>query len=297
MKEGIPVFKLYGEQGHWVTPDLLHYESIAQRSSLHDWEIKPHRHSDLYQLLYVQQGQVELNIEGEINIVEGGVLQWVTPLCVHGFRFSPNVRGGVLTLAIPLVSRFEQSMNMALAFGSSSLILEIGKDRAFLDFLFTSLEREYSHHTPGRELALEAWINLLLTWMQRRSIEQHAFSEPRPKGYAYFARFSSMVEHHYPEQWPVQKYAATLGVSVVRLNTICHQVGKQTALQFIHQRQLLEAKRSLIYTGMTVAQVSDSLGFSEPAYFSRFFRRLTGLSPSEFRQAGAGQLSGLADTK
>ncbi len=291
MGGGIPVFKLYGEQGNWLTPDLLHYESIAQRSSQHDWEIKPHRHSDLYQLLYVQQGQVELNIEGNVSIVEEPVLQWVTPLCVHGFRFSQDVRGCVLTLASPLISRFELAMNMPLAFGSSSLSLVIGEDKAFLDALFDSLEQEYGHHAPGRELALEAWLNLLLTWLQRRSMEQHAFSELRSKGHTYFARFSRLVERHYHEQWPVQRYAASLGISVVRLNGICHQLGQQTALQFIHQRLLLEAKRNLIYTAMTIAQVSDSLGFSEPAYFSRFFRRLTGCSPKAFRQAGVGQLS------
>ena len=52
----------------------------------------------------------------------------------------------------------------------------------------------------------------------------------------------------------------------------------------IHQRLLLEAKRNLVYTAMTIQQVSDSLGFSEPAYFSRFFKRYAGVSPRAFRQ-------------
>ena len=51
----------------------------------------------------------------------------------------------------------------------------------------------------------------------------------------------------------------------------------------INQRLLLEAKRSLVYTAMTINQVADSLGFSEPAYFSRFFKRSTGQSPKDFR--------------
>ena len=52
----VPVFKLYGETAVWPTPDLLHCESIPERSRLHDWEIKPHRHGDLVQLLYLQGG-------------------------------------------------------------------------------------------------------------------------------------------------------------------------------------------------------------------------------------------------
>ena len=52
----------------------------------------------------------------------------------------------------------------------------------------------------------------------------------------------------------------------------------------IHQRLLLEAKRQLVYTTQTIQQVSDDLGFSEPAYFSRFFKRFAGVSPRAFRE-------------
>ena len=106
----------------------------------------------------------------------------------------------------------------------------------------------------------------------------------------YFSRFANLVEMHYHEQWSVQQYAHLLGVSGVRLNAICHEMCQQTALQVIHQRLLLEAKRSLLYTVMTVANISDRLGFSEQAYFSRFFKRLTGSTPNAFRQAGISQL-------
>jgi len=56
----------------------------------------------------------------------------------------------------------------------------------------------------------------------------------------------------------------------------------------LHQRLLLEAKRELVYTSMTISQISDQLGFSEPAYFSRFFKRMTGRSLKEFRQQPSG---------
>ena len=61
----IPVFKLYGESLDWPTPDLLHCETISKRSREHQWEIKPHRHADLCQLLFVFKGQAELEIEGK----------------------------------------------------------------------------------------------------------------------------------------------------------------------------------------------------------------------------------------
>lgn len=87
LTNSIPVFKLYGESWHWPTPDLLHCESIQSRSSLYDWSIRAHQHSDLVQILFVQQGQGDIEIEGERRAFCGACVQIIPALCVHGFRF------------------------------------------------------------------------------------------------------------------------------------------------------------------------------------------------------------------
>ncbi|MNH27492.1 hypothetical protein D3C79_876060 [compost metagenome] len=100
-KASIPVFKLYGEPLQWPTPDLLHCESIPARSRLHDWEIEPHRHADLCQLLFLYEGQAEIEVEGQVRRLDQAAIQVVPALCVHGFRFSSDVDGYVVTLAAP----------------------------------------------------------------------------------------------------------------------------------------------------------------------------------------------------
>ena len=72
-------------------------------------------------------------------------------------------------------------------------------------------------------------------------------------------------------------------MSGAHLNTLCREYHGCSALSVLHQRLLLEAKRRLRYTSMTVSQVSDYLGFSDATYFSRFFRRCTGVTPRDFR--------------
>ena len=59
----IPVFKLYGEEQGWPTPELLHCESILQRSHLYEWHIRVHQHAELVQLLYLHKGRAEIEIE------------------------------------------------------------------------------------------------------------------------------------------------------------------------------------------------------------------------------------------
>ena len=149
----VPVFKLYGETSAWPTPDLLHCESIAERSRRHDWEIKPHRHGDLVQLLYVQAGTAELEVEGVVHRVQQASLQVVPALSVHGFRFSQDVQGHVLSLAQPLVEQLGALLdNPPLA---RAACYPAGEQQRYLDTLFDSIAQEYCAQQPGRELMLQ----------------------------------------------------------------------------------------------------------------------------------------------
>ena len=108
ISSAVPTFTLYGETGSWPTPDLLHCESIAERSRLHDWRIHPHRHVDLTHLLLLYAGEVELQLEDSRQRRAAPLLILVPALTIHGFAFAPNIQGHILTLAAPLVSHLEQ---------------------------------------------------------------------------------------------------------------------------------------------------------------------------------------------
>jgi AraC family transcriptional activator of pobA len=278
----VPVFKLYGETAEWPTPDLIHCESIPERSQLHGWEIKPHRHADLLQLLYVQAGAAELEVEGQVRQVRSASLQVVPALCVHGFRFSRDVQGYVLSLARPLVEQLAAPLGQQCL--HSPMCYEVGEQRRYLDALFESISQEYGRLEPARELMLQSLISVLLVAIARRQLARSEAQEPTDgRGREHVQAFVRLLEVHFREHLPIEHYASRLGISAAHLNALCRRLAGQSALQLINQRLLLEAKRCLVYTTMTVSQVSDSLGFSEPGYFSRFFKRGSGLSPKAFR--------------
>ncbi len=278
----VPVFKLYGETAAWPTPDLIHCESIAERSRLHDWEIEPHRHGDLVQLLYVQSGQAELQVEGQTSRVEQPALQVVPALSVHGFRFSRDIQGQVLTLALPLAEQLAGALDGQPL--QRAACYPVGEAKGYLNGLFESIGAEYAGQAPGRELMLQSLLGQLLVWINRRALQQAQAEASQPdRGRAHLQGFTHLLEAHFREHRPIEHYAASLGISAAHLNALCRRLAGQSALQMINQRLLLEAKRCLVYTAMTINQVSDSLGFSEPAYFSRFFKRGTGQSPKAFR--------------
>nr|AIK66560.1 transcriptional regulator AraC family [Arhodomonas sp. Seminole] len=97
-------------------------------------------------------------------------------------------------------------------------------------------------------------------------------------------RFQALVEDRYREQPSVEALAGELGITAAHLNTLCRRLTGRSPLQLLHERVLLEAKRELTYTNLTISRIADGLGFSEPAYFTRFFKRMTGLSPRAFRR-------------
>ncbi len=278
----VPVFKLYGETAAWPTPDLIHCESIPERSKPHDWEIKPHRHADLVQLLYVQSGSAELLVEDQLVVVEQAALQVVPALSVHGFRFSEDICGHVLSLAQPLVDQLSSVLEQTPL--ARAACYPVGGQKHYLDALFETITSEYSQPALGRDLMLQSLISALLVWVARREqAVTHAENLLPDRGREHLQRFHRLLEAHYREHCSIEHYAGELGISAAHLNALCRRLAGQSALQIINQRLLLEAKRCLVYSAMTVNQVSDSLGFSEPAYFSRFFKRSTGVTPKVFR--------------
>ncbi|GAB2785782.1 helix-turn-helix domain-containing protein [Halomonas shantousis] len=283
--ETIPVFKLYGETHHWPTPDLLHCESIAERSRLHDWHIRPHRHGDLVHLLHIQSGKVELHLEGAQLQREGPLLIVIPELAIHGFRFSRNVDGHIITLARPLATELIDRLDHqgdALRKPACYRLDDI--EQANVAALVMALRQEYLRQAPGRDMLLHSLIGALSVYAAR---QRQGSTRRRPRldpGLGHLTRFQALVDERFSQQPSIETLAAQLGITSAHLNTLCRRLAGRSALQLLHERLLLEAKRHLTYTNMTISEVAERLGFSEPAYFSRFLKRHTGLSPRQFRQ-------------
>ncbi|MGE1175949.1 helix-turn-helix domain-containing protein [Pseudomonas sp. BW7P1] len=279
----IPVFKLYGESLDWPTPDLLHCETISKRSREHQWEIKPHRHADLCQLLFVFKGQAELEIEGQRTQLNEPAIQILPPLSVHGFRFSEDVEGFVVTLATPLINHLQAQLGSAVQALAQAGSYPAGQDADYLNSLFAALQAEYNGHQPAREMLMHSLVSVIMVWVSRQAIRRHNASQRPQRQREYLNGFIQLVEETYRQHVKVEDLAHRLGISVSHLNGTCRELAGQPALQIMHERQLLEAKRLLTYTSMTIYEMSEVLGFSDPTNFTRLFRRRVGISPKAFR--------------
>ena len=155
-------------------------------------------------------------------------------------------------------------------------------DLAFLEPVLAHMQAEYAHPRPWQLDMLRADLHVVLLHLSRLYQQQYdpaTGAEP-----TLLATFTALVEAHHATRHQVAEYAALLHLSPGYLNERVRQLSGQPALAHIRARLVLEAKRQLFHTARSVAEISFALGFDDPSYFGRFFRRATGQSPASYRR-------------
>jgi AraC family transcriptional activator of pobA len=283
----IPTYALYGETRDDPALGLLHCESIAARSNRHDWEIRPHRHDALFQLLYMRNGTGFAELEGRKERLGPGCLLSLPALTVHGFRFSRDVDGYVVTFPDAALTAVLWEMPDFIAFLSLPRLIWLPQDsdaRADLDQAVLRLVEEFGRVAPGRAAVLHAHLSTLLVSFGRAMLVRDSWrAGTRSRKMRHLRDFRATVERTFRNTQSIGTYASSLGITATQLNRLCREVVGKSALDIVHDRLILEAKRELIYTTLTVNEIAYDLGFRDPAYFSRFFRKRTGVPPSRFR--------------
>jgi AraC family transcriptional activator of pobA len=286
-KVAVPKYKLFGERALWPTPEPVHHETIAARSALHHWEISVHSHDSLLQILFLRSGAAEMTLETELATLHLPCVVLVPPGHAHGFRFSPDIEGQIVSIPNAILGELlmlSPDLLARLASMQAHALANLRDDLALLTTAFRLFAREYEGKDVGRLPLLMSILTQVLVWLARA-----AAAPAVPAAHQRFRQrlqsFHRLVDRHFSEWQPVRFYADRLGVSPAQLNNTCRRESGHSAQQVIHERILLEAKRLLAYSDLDVTSIAYALGFEDPAYFTRFFARKQGSPPSAFRVA------------
>jgi AraC family transcriptional activator of pobA len=283
---------LYGEPPRDADERFVHIETIADRSRLHNWEIRAHTHRDLHQLLVILGGSGSMQAENTSHAFAAPALLLVPAGVVHAFLFEKDTRGYVVTVAETALAdlALREPAFRALFEGAMAVDLHDSALEAHeLEEAVVRLQREFQWTAPAHVAATQARLITLLVCAVRATHQLHGtLRGTRGPRAALVARFRQAVEANLRAGWELSRYAKSLGVTPARLRDACLEVTGRPPTHIVHERLILEAKRSLKYTNMTVAETAYDLGFSDPAYFSRFFSERVGVSPAEFRRRSDG---------
>jgi len=281
----LPTYTLYGEAGERPATDWLHWESIAERSRRHEWVIRAHRHASLFQILYIRRGTGQATVDGQTWPLRGPCVLSVPALVPHGFRFTPGIDGSVFTV---LQAHVEQLLASAPALSARVLqarwIVLRSESAVAVERAVAQLKAEFVATQPWRALAIDAALGALLVTLARLAPRDDAQrSERGSRATMHLQRYRELVDTAYRTQPSLTALAQQLGITPTQLNRVCRQLTGRSALALLHARLLLEAQRDLAYTTLSVKQVALGLGFGDAGYFTRFFQRLSGLTPTQWR--------------
>ena len=290
-KRTIPNYGLYGELLAGSQTDPIHHETIQERSSKHDWTIRVHRHNSLAQVFLFRTPGVFFRMSEVSHTSTAPCALFIPAGVAHGFRFEEDVVGDVLSLRTEdldgaIAAQLERP---ELQTGG---VLTRGRCENF-DLIEASMRQlERSYHGMGIERSELMWslTHLIITCISG-DLQRHTAIGPvgltiQPTQHeAQAEQFCSLVEQFFNEDYRVRDYASKIGVSAPHLTRICRTVLGASPNALVRQRRLLEAKRLLEYTRLSVSEIAHRSGFREPSFFSRTFSNAFGMSPKSYRDA------------
>ncbi len=293
----IPNYALYGDQAQPSWHNSFDFEWIPQRSRSYNWKIRPHKHDAFIQILYLTQGGGEALIDNARLRMQAPCLVLIPAQSVHGFDFSPEVDGPVVTAAQrPLESLASVVMPELLHTLRQPAVIALDKTSDHVEVLmplFLAIEREAHSHAPGQMAMGLSLLTAVCVHIARlgKAVEPLALKVNSRKSQQ-IEKFRAMVDADYKKHLPIATYADALSITPGQLSRLCREVLGMSGLDVINARLIHEAQRELIYTTASIKQLANILGFSDETYFGRFFRKHTGLSPREFRAKALEPMAG-----
>jgi len=295
MSNALPLFHLYGDPPDDQAFDFIHVETIASRSSIHDWTIRAHRHRNLFQILLIERGGGEMTFDVAKLPFTAPAAILVPAAIAHGFRFEPNVTDGWVVsftedAASTLTDRAGEALERLRGLAEQPIV-QIGDEieRARLSALCAELFEEHGLAREGYRLAMRGLLVLIAVGVARLAASRaRTGTVTLHPADATVAQLRALVDEFFRKERLLGFYADKLGMTVDRLNDHVKRSTGVTAGHLVRQRVLTEAKRQLVFTTQPIHDISEELAFADPSHFARFFRKQTGTTPHEFRDQRGG---------
>lgn len=270
-------------------------EDSVMKGSIDD--CSPHVHA-FYEILWFQEGTGHHTIDFVDYEVRPGTLFFLAPGQIHNYDCCISETGDCKYkgLAIKMCTDFmrdEESVDQTMMKYNSFYTFDTAPyyhiDEETADELrgiVRQMEEESERYGEfGNIEVLKSLLCIFLVKIQRKGkqdVNIH-LSSIKPS-HQLFVQFRRMVEKEYRRLHTVQEYAERLNVAVRTLNKSVNECSDKSPLAFINDRILLEAKRLIRYSPKMIKEIAFDLGFEDPSYFVKLFKRQTGYLPSDFRE-------------
>lgn len=260
-------------------------------------DCSPHVHS-FYEILWFQDGYGHHTVDFMDYEVKPGTIFFLSPGQVHNFDTicqqanDKGYRGVAIKMCTDFMRDEECANNLFLKYNvfhtyDTTPFYYIDEQTAVeLQSLVEAMEDEAQRYGEfGNIDMLKSLLRIFLVKIHRYGTQEAPMhlDSLRPS-HQLFIQFRKLVDQEYARLHTVQEYADRLHVAVRTLNKSVNECSQKSPLAFINDRIILEAKRLVRYSNMMIKEIAFELGYDDPSYFVKLFKRQTGYLPSDFRE-------------
>lgn len=249
----------------------------------------PHRH-DFFEVLYLLKGSGYHVIDGNKYEIKPPCIFFMSPGQAHKLELSNDIEGYIFIFASDfyLLNRSNQNSLIEFPFfytlhqDNPPLLFENENDIRFLETLFRQSIAETKQSGDFTIELVRSILDLILTTCASR-YEVNESMLNKGKGQILVKRFFHLIEENNQKNLSLSDYARMIGITPNHLTQTVKLLTGKTSSQIIKSKQLLEIKRLLVHTNMNVSEIAYQLNFEDQSYFTKFFRRETGITPLQYR--------------
>jgi len=285
--ENIPVYSLHNFSSQGRISQQFQVEVFD--ANRHFSVKYPHRH-DFFEVLYLSKGSGFHIIDGNKYEIQPPCVFFMSPGQAHKIEFSNDIEGYIFifTSEFYLINQTNQNRLIEFSFfftirqENRPLMLESKQDVQFLETLFKKGIAEIEKREKFSVDLLRSVLDLVLTSCAVLYKPDENLL-PKGKGNIVVKKFLQLVEENYQNNLTVNEYADKLSITPNHLTQTVNQLTGKTSSQIIKAKQVLEIKGLLVHTNLSVTEIAGQLNFPDQSYFTRFFKRETGISPLQYR--------------
>jgi AraC family transcriptional regulator, transcriptional activator of pobA len=278
MKKVIPIHSFSEEDAKGVP---VRHVPLNVRN---DYDIAtPHRHN-YYEVFFFTKGGGTHTIDFVKYPVADNSVHVVFPQQIHVLNRHPSSYGSVVHFSRDLFNEFSADQKPIEALLNNNSFLNIANtpaEQSGLNIVLEQLKSEYEVEHPNAEI-LKSYLYILL--LKCAVLFDAKNPEWKNTVSGTFSMFKQLVEEEYLQQKQPVYYAEKLKISERKLNELCKLATGKTVGEYLNDRVVLEAKRLLYNSPLNVKEIAFYLGFNDPSYFNRFFKRNTGATALAFRE-------------